>query len=143
MEVRYFINGFQFLIFLFSAGQIASDLLTPARIALSMPLVNAFTHPLVAAPVLASHPLDLQDIPGLKVAHSGPPGVNVEVKLTDVNDDAVEAGGNPEGNLLVRGPPVGKQTGLEDYVHVAEAEEGWVPMEARASVLTSGAFLFI
>ncbi|KIM48939.1 hypothetical protein M413DRAFT_438115 [Hebeloma cylindrosporum] len=125
-----------------SGGHIANDVLTPARIALSVPLVNAFTHPLVAAPVLASHPLDLQDIPSLKAAaHTGPPGVNVEVKLTGVNDDVVEAGGDPDGNLLVRGPPVGKQVGLEDYVHVAEAEDGWTPMEARARVLTNGAFL--
>ena len=123
------------------AGHIAGELLTPARIALSIPIVNAFTHPLVAAPVLASHPLDLQDIPALKAAHTGPPGVNVEMKLTGVNDELVEAGGNPEGSLLVRGPPVGKQAGLEDYVHVAEAEEGWTAMETRASVLTNGAFV--
>jgi long-chain acyl-CoA synthetase len=130
-----------FIFSCFFAGHIASDVLTPARIALSIPLVNAFTHPLVAAPVLASHPLDAQDIPGLKAAHTGPPSVNIEVKLTGVNDDVVEAGGDPEGNLLVRGPPVGKQVELEDYVHVAEAEEGWIPMEARARVLTNGAFL--
>ena len=125
----------------FVAGHIASDLLTPARIALSVPLVNAFIHPLVAAPILASHPLDLQDIPSLEAAHTGPPSVNVEVKLMGVNDDGVEAGGDPEGDLLVRGPPVGKQVGLEDYVDVAEAGDGWTAMDAKARVLSNGAFL--
>ena len=120
-------------------------MLTPTRIALSIPVVNAFTHPLVAAPVFASHPLDLQDIPlpSGKAAHTGPPGVNVEIKLTGVNDQAVEAGADPEGDLMVGGPPVGKRVGLEDYVDVAETEDGWTPIKARVRVMTNGAFLLV
>jgi long-chain acyl-CoA synthetase len=134
---------FHFFHFYF-AGHIADHSLTPTRIALSIPLVNAFIHPLVAAPVFASHPLDLQDIPspsGVKVAHTGPPSANVEVKLAGVDDETVEAGSDPEGKLMVRGPPVGKRVGLEDYVDVAETEDGWTPMEVRARVLTNGTFL--
>lgn len=128
-------------------------MLTPARIALSVPLVNAFAHPLVTAPVLASNPLDLQDIPSppnkdgtTTIAHTGPPGVNVEVKLVGVNDEVVENGGDPVGGLLVRGPPVGKMVNLEDYVDVptgteGESEnEGWIQTDIKARVQTNGSF---
>ncbi|KAF8876510.1 hypothetical protein CPB84DRAFT_1795786 [Gymnopilus junonius] len=136
-----------------SGGDIESEMLTPARIALSVPLVNAFTHPLVAAPVLASNPLDLQDIPSPRhkdgaiiIAHTGPPGVNVEVKLIGVDDDVVENGGDPVGDLLVRGPPVGKMVNMEDYVDVptgieVESEnDGWMQTEVKAKVQTNGSF---
>ncbi|KDR73413.1 hypothetical protein GALMADRAFT_212330 [Galerina marginata CBS 339.88] len=144
-----------------SGGHIDLETLTPARIALSVPLVNVFTHPLVAAPILASNPLDLQDLPSFStgktgsMAHSGPPGVNVEVKLVGVNDEIVENGGDPIGDVLVRGPPVGKLVvNLEDYVDVprgttsdsdadAEAADGWTATEAKARVQTNGAFQLI
>jgi len=131
-------------------GPLDSEILTPARIALSVPFINAFTHPLVAAPVLASHPLDLQDFPsqavgkssGRTFAHTGPPGVNVEVKLVGVNDDLVENGGDPAGEVLVRGPPVCKKVNLEDYVHIPEptSEEGWTTTDVKARVQTNGSF---
>ncbi|KAF8964661.1 hypothetical protein BDZ97DRAFT_1814951 [Flammula alnicola] len=151
-----------------SGGYVDNELLTPARIALSVPLVNAFTHPLVAAPILASHPLDLQDIPtktaakdpaaaaavAPSVAHTGPPTVNVEVKLVGVDDEAVEGGADPVGDLLARGPPVGKRVGVEDYVNVGvggaevqepqeEGDDGWTPMDVRARVQTNGAFVLV
>ncbi|KAF9036762.1 hypothetical protein BJ165DRAFT_1505745 [Panaeolus papilionaceus] len=143
-----------------SGGPIDAALLTPARIALSIPLVNAFTDPISAGPILASHPLDLQDFtttPGTP-APTGAPGINVEVKLTGVNDDDVEAGKDPVGLIRVRGPPVGKVVQLEDYVNVdvtrsvigdgvfvqpkKQAEEGyaWTGIEARATVMTNGSF---
>lgn len=133
-------------------GDIESEMLTPARIALSVPLVNAFTHPLVTAPVLASNPLDLQDFPDstkegkTAIAHTGPPGVNVEVKLIGVNDEIVENGGDPVGDLVARGPPVGKVVNVEDYVDIPTAleaegdKEGWVSMEVKARVQANGAF---
>ncbi|KAF4615268.1 hypothetical protein D9613_002796 [Agrocybe pediades] len=133
-----------------SGGHLDSEILTPARVALSVPFVNAFTHPLVAAPVLASHPLDLQDFPtqsddkGRASAHTGPPGVNVEIKLVGVDDASVENGADPAGQMLVRGPPVCKKINLEDYVHVPDSpstsEDGWINTDAKAKVQTNGSF---
>lgn len=116
--------------------------MTPARIALSVPLVNCYHHALAAGPVLASHPLDLQDFSqhsGAVVAHVGPPSVNIETKLVDVEDERVERGADPVGILHVRGPSVGQLIGavaLSDE----ELKEGWVKTEARATVQTNGSF---
>lgn len=126
-------------------GTFPSSLLTPARIAFSTPFVNAFIHPTVAGPVLASHALDLQDFGTATLpAPVGPPSINVEAKLVGVNDDSVENGGDPEGILQVRGPSVGKLLGGPDgYVNVpsaSEEEEGWVRTGARAVVQTNGSF---
>lgn len=128
-----------------SGGPLNAAILTPARVALSIPLVNSFTHPLVSGPVLASHLLDLQDFPALKdslVAHVGPPSVNIEAKLVDVDDDKVETGADPSGSLLVRGPSVGRVFGNEDYVKIPsqEDEQGWVALGVRAKVQSNGAF---
>ncbi|PPQ89064.1 hypothetical protein CVT25_006436 [Psilocybe cyanescens] len=152
-----------------SGGTLDEEIMTPARIALSVAFVNATTHPLVAAPVLASHPLDLQDIPlsaspltskdkkktdtltgtGNTVgdkAHTGPPGVNVEVKLMHVDDEVVESGGDPVGYLSVRGPPVGTAIELEAFAQGAwggedaSRGENWVDTEVRARVHSNGAF---
>ena len=117
-----------------------------------MPLVNAYTHPLAAAPLLASHALDLQDfylttnstIKSKAVAPNGPPGVNVEVKLVGVIDDVVEKGGDPSGDLFVRGPPVGKVANSEDYVDVPSGDSSeayeWVGMDVKATVQPNGSF---
>ncbi|GLB35348.1 putative AMP-binding enzyme [Lyophyllum shimeji] len=128
-----------------SGGRLNAAVLTPARIALSIPLVNSYTHPLVPGPVLASHPLDLQDFPGLKdslVAHVGPPSVNIEAKLVGVDDGKVESGEHPVGSLRIRGPPVGKLLGNDDYVSIPSEDdrEGWVSTGARAKVQSNGAF---
>ena len=134
-------------------GNLDAAHLTSARIALSVPFVNAFTHPLVADPVLASHAFDLQDFysttedktTSKAVAPTGPPGVNVEAKLVSVDDDAVEKGGDPSGDLLVRGPPVGKMVNLEDYVDVPSGDSPdnyeWVGMDVRARIRANGSFL--
>lgn len=120
-------------------------MLTPARIALSVPLVNCYAHPLVAGPALASHPLDLQDfaVPAGSVAHVGPPSINLEAKLVGVEDAPVENGADPVGVLLVRGPAVGKLLGMEDsYIAIpsGDEDEGWVGTGCRARVQTNGAF---
>ncbi|KAF9476592.1 hypothetical protein BDN70DRAFT_882203 [Pholiota conissans] len=133
-----------------SGGPIPNTLILPARVALSVPLVNAFTHPLSPTPILASHPLDLQELPN-EDAHTGPPGINVEVKLRGVDDDAVEGGADPVGEILVRGPPVGKRVGLEDYVNVGAGGEDqdsgdepeWIVLGVRARVQTNGAFVVV
>lgn len=88
------------------------DALTPARIALSVPIVNAHEHPLVAGPVFFSHPLDFQMFEGQSdpahpqfsdIAHVGPPSINVEGKLFGVDDAAVEKGANPVGQVCMTG----------------------------------------
>lgn len=123
------------------------SLLTPSRIMLSVPLVNCFTHPLVPGPVLASHCLDVQDfsaavLGAFPVAHVGPPSVNTEAKLVGVDDASVENGGDPEGMLLIRGPPVGKLLTSDDYVSVPseDEQEGWVPTGVGVRIHTNGAF---
>ncbi|KAK0210546.1 hypothetical protein DFS33DRAFT_1293946 [Desarmillaria ectypa] len=137
-----------------SGGPILSDLLTPARVAFSTAFVNAFTHPLVAGPVFASHPLDLQDFPAASpAAHVGPPSINIEARLLGVSDEDIAKDSDPEGALLVRGPPVGKLLGgVEDYVDVrsggsngssTEEEDGWVGAGVRARVQTNGSFLVL
>ncbi|KAF7777471.1 hypothetical protein Agabi119p4_3543 [Agaricus bisporus var. burnettii] len=144
-----------------SGRSLPAVLMTPARMALSVPLVNTFTHPLVAGPVLASHPFDLQDfteegVSSEKKGHVGPPSVNVEAKLTGVDDEKVENGGDPTGLLFVRGPPVGKIGNgdqNEDYVQVSpteerrvrdeNAEEGWISTGVRAQVQPNGSFIVL
>jgi long-chain acyl-CoA synthetase len=126
----------------------------PARIALSVPFVNSHIHPLVAGPVLASHPLDLQIFPSppknttdpfAYAAHVGPPSVNAEVKLINVQDKSVENGEDPVGVLMVRGPCVGKMQGVGEYSYIevptsSPSDEGWVWTGDRAKVLANGAF---
>lgn len=65
-----------------------------SRIALSVPLINAHIEPISTAPILASHPFDLQHFPPSRaeeeVAHVGPPTANVEVKLVASSDVEVD-----------------------------------------------------
>ncbi|CAK5279607.1 unnamed protein product [Mycena citricolor] len=127
-----------------SEGSIPANELAPSRISLSIPIINCYSHPLVAAPVLASHALDVQDLDPESTgpAHTGPPGINVEVKLVGVEDDRVESGENPSGILMVRGPPVGRLTSMEtSYVNIETGEEdGWIGTGLRMTVQTNGAF---
>jgi long-chain acyl-CoA synthetase len=104
---------------------------TKCRTALSVPLINCFTHVSVAGPVLASHPFDLQEWPMSKLAHVGAPSVNVETKLTGVNDNEVEQGGDPVGKMAVRGPSVGATEGMD---------EDWVGTGTVFRVRANGAF---
>jgi len=129
-----------------SGGTVPASLLTQARIALSVPLVIAHTHPLVSAPIFASHPYDVQTFTitsDQEPAHVGPPTVNIEVKLVGVEDGAVEKGTDPEGMLHVRGPIVGRMLANADRPdgnEEAKAEEPWVSTGNRARVQTNGAF---
>ena len=133
------------------SGQLENQLLMPSRVALSVPLVNAYNHPLVAGPVLASHPLDLQVFPDEPsssnksaaenyafsyLAPVGPPAINVEAKLAGVDDDAVENGADPVGTLLLRGPTIGTPLELEED----EDSEKWTTTGERARVLPNGTF---
>ena len=129
-----------------SDGSVPSSLLTPARIALSVPLVITHTHPLVAAPILATHPQDVQTFPVTSeqaIAHVGPPTVNIEVKLVDVDDGAVERGDDPEGMLYMRGPIVGHMlphAGAPEVDEGSNTEVPWISSGIRARVQTNGAF---
>jgi len=125
-----------------SGGPMDASKMTPSRVALSIPLVMTYTHPLVAAPVLASHGLDLQDFPPVvndalpsPLAHVGPPSVNVEVKLVGVDDALVENGADPVGRLHVQGPPVGRVASSQD------SDDEWVDTGAKAKVQPNGSFL--
>lgn len=125
---------------------VGNDALAPARMALSVPLVLAHVHPVVAGPVFATHPLDLQVFPPegedafAGRAPVGPPSINMDAKLLGVDDASVETGGDPEGMLHVRGPSVGKVEVIGEDQHVVEMEDGWVPTGERARVVTNGCF---
>ncbi|KAI0080591.1 acetyl-CoA synthetase-like protein [Panus rudis PR-1116 ss-1] len=142
-----------------SGGPLEAESLMPARIALSVPIVNAYIHPAVSGPVLASHPLDLQSFPPTPPVASGkasasdnfafayqapvgPPTINAEVKLAGVDDDSVEKGEDPVGYLLVRGPTVGKLIHVDEdeRENVPEEERGWLETGERARVLSNGTF---
>lgn len=135
----------------------------PARVALSCPVINTLTHPAVVGPVLATNALDLQDFAELEASanHSlalvGPPTVSIEVKLLGVDDTSIEeAGDDPTGTLIVRGPPVTKlltgdeldTTSASGYVNVhggesvspGDDEDGWTNLGVRVKVHTNGSF---
>jgi long-chain acyl-CoA synthetase len=122
-------------------GPLPFDALTPARIALSVPLIGAHTHGSAAGPIFATVASDLQILPSSSAtsepAHVGAPSVNVEAKLVGVDDDAVEKGADPIGEILVRGPSVGS-------ILSAEGETGeknaWVHTGDKGRVMTNGAF---
>jgi hypothetical protein len=123
--------------------------LPDARVTLSIPVVHAVSHPAVVAPVCATHPLDLQHFPAPAnaqgfdaVAHAGPPSVNLEAKLIGIDDTATQAGQDPEGTLLVRGPTVAKVEIIGDEAS-AEIESGWLNTWDKVRVLTNGCFKFL
>ena len=97
--------------------------------------------------MFASHPLDLQNFsigipvtsadPFSPIAHVGPPGINVEAKITGLDDTAVEAGADPEGKLLLKGPPVGRLVGQAEP---GPGEERWVETGERCRASKNGAF---
>jgi len=132
-----------------SGENLSVDLLTPSRIALSIPFVNTFIHPLTAAPIFATHPHDLQTFaqPAKKtvdsdIAHVGPPTVNIEVKILGVNDDDVEKGGDPVGQLHVRGPIVGRILAITEDTGGAEEKRSdeWIPTGYDVRVQKNGSF---
>lgn len=127
-----------------SGGFIEAKTMGPARVALSIPLVNSLSHPLVSGPVLASHAFDLQDFPAPSnaVAHTGPPSVNIEAKLVGVDDDQVENGANPVGILFVRGPSIAKMANIEGYVDISSEGDGdgWISTGVKAEVQPNGSF---
>lgn len=121
-------------------GPISNETLTLARVALSVPMINSYTHPCVSGPVFATNALDVQVLPSEDgQAHVGGPSVNVEAKLKGVDDASLEANGDPIGNLVLRGPSVGKYwVGDEEQEHGGEG--AWTETGAVGRAMTNGAF---
>jgi long-chain acyl-CoA synthetase len=85
-------------------GPLSEGFFPRARLALSVPILNAHIEEISTAPVFASHPFDLQHFPLSspdEVAHVGPPGANVEVKLIAVDHDSEvdDTQGDPTGKV--------------------------------------------
>ncbi|EKM55644.1 uncharacterized protein PHACADRAFT_161674 [Phanerochaete carnosa HHB-10118-sp] len=127
-----------------SEGPVENQALTPARVALSVPLVFAHSHPQVSGPVFATHSLDVQTFPadtdssGSSAADNytfsylatvGAPSINMEVKLKGVDDNLVENGGDPVGNLFLRGSSVGLV--LDAEPEEEELDKGWIDSGER------------
>jgi len=94
-----------------AGGPCAESEFPSARIALSVPIVNAHIESMSTAPIFASHPFDLQHFPPSVAesnAHVGPPGSNIEIKLVASDEDAQvdETKGDPRGKIFYRGPSV-------------------------------------
>ena len=121
-------------------GSLPNDALTPARVALSVPLIRTYVHPLICGPMLATHAFDLQSLPSAEgeQAHVGAPSVNVEIKLVGIDDAAVERGVDPKGGLLVRGPPVGMPVSVASNTEATEQD--WLLTGVIARVMTNGTF---
>lgn len=98
-----------------------------------------------ASPIFASHPLDMQllettqpDFPDApsKLLHCGPPLCNIEVKLTGINEDVVESGADPVGELCIRGPGVGDPVPMG-----VQLEDGWIDTGVKARARSNGTFV--
>ncbi|THH08197.1 hypothetical protein EW145_g2865 [Phellinidium pouzarii] len=124
-----------------SGGMVEAKLLTPTRITLSIPIVNAHEHPLVAGPVFFSHPLDFQSFKAASqladIAHVGPASINVEAKLVGVDDTEVDKGADPVGEIFIRGPSVTLPLEGETTPH------NWVGTGEKGLVQTNGTFKVI
>lgn len=118
-----------------SGGPISSEALTPARIALSIPMINMHVNPWVSGPLFATQAFDAQVLPsGQEPAHVGGPTVNVEAKLKGVKDTYLEENEDPVGEIVVRGPTVGASVG-EGAENVA-----WQEISEIGRAMTNGAF---
>lgn len=118
-----------------SGGPISREVLTPARIALSIPVINMHVNPWVSGPVFATQAFDAQVLPsGHEPAHVGGPSVNVEAKLKGVKDTYLEENEDPVGEIVVRGPTVGVSIGQE-----AESV-AWQEISEIGRAMTNGAF---
>ncbi|EJU05730.1 acetyl-CoA synthetase [Dacryopinax primogenitus] len=111
--------------------------LRPSRLLLSVPVVNAFIHPLVCGPACATSPFDVQFF-RTPSAHYGAPTASLELKLNGVDDVAVERGEDPVGEMIVRGPSVLTTTPVE-----IPLIDGWLKTGEAAMVQSNGSILLI
>ena len=103
--------------------------------------------------MLATHAFDVQSFPnetaspGNSAADNyafsylsavGAPSINIETKLIAVDDASIEAGEDPVGKLMVRGPSVGVLLDVE--TKEGELEKGWFETGEKAKVLPNGTF---
>ncbi|KAI6039022.1 hypothetical protein EDC04DRAFT_2688628 [Pisolithus marmoratus] len=118
-----------------SGGSISSEVLTPARIALSVPIINVHVNPWVSGPVFATQGFDAQVLPsGDEPAHVGGPSVNVEAKLRGVKATYLEENDDPIGEIVLRGPTVGVKVGEES------GNFTWQETSEIGRAMTNGAF---
>ena len=61
------------------------------------------------------------------------------MKLTGVDDAAVEAGADPVGALHMRGPSIGRPLSVEEEA-AEEEQRGWRVTGERAKVASNGTF---
>lgn len=126
-----------------SGGPISNETLMLTRVALSIPVINSYMHPCASGPVFATNAFDLQVLPSADGrAHLGGPSVNVEAKLKGVSDADVEENGDLVGELVLRGPSVGRYwVGHGEEEH---GEEGaWTETGEVARAMTNGAFSLV
>jgi len=88
-------------------GPLDTSAQVPLQIALSIPVSHIHIHILSTSALFASHPYDLQIVPKDESSrhvmwHYGPPTANVEIKLTSIDESAVEQGRDPEGTVRLR-----------------------------------------
>lgn len=84
------------------------------------------------------HAFDMQMLPAAsEPAHVGAPSINIEAKLLGVDDDVVEKGVDPVGEILVRGPPVGSMLSVDGETGEKNV---WVHTGEKGRVMTNGAF---
>ncbi|KAI6109863.1 hypothetical protein F5141DRAFT_1188772 [Pisolithus sp. B1] len=99
---------------------ISSEALTPARIALSIPMINMHVNPWVSGPLFATQAFDAQVLPsGQEPAHA---------KLKGVKDTYLEENEDPVGEIVVR--CVGE--GAENVA--------WQEISEIGRAMTNGAF---
>jgi len=124
-------------------GPVSNETLTLSRVALSVPVINSYMHPCASGPVFATNAFDLQVLPSADGrAHLGGPSVNVEAKLKGVSDADLEENGDLVGELVLRGPSVGRYwVGHGEEEH---GEEGaWTETGEVARAMTNGAFSLV
>jgi long-chain acyl-CoA synthetase len=73
-------------------------------------------------------------------AHVGAPSVNVEAKIDGVYDPVVEKGGDPLGQILVRGASVGNMLSADGE---AGEKNAWVNTGEMGYVMKNGVFKVI
>lgn len=102
-----------------------------------------YSHHLAAGPILATQAYDFQMLQNTSSAiHCGPPCVNIECKMIDVPELAIQNNDAVKGKLAIRGPSLGKQA-FDDPSHDQSAPnrsriEDFVVAHENAELLSNG-----
>jgi long-chain acyl-CoA synthetase len=104
------------------------------RLVLGVPILSTLNYNLAAGPILSTQFYDFQIFPDdTSNSHRGCPVINDEVKLVGVDEQGMEAGEDPVGELSVRGPSL-VGGGLGDAV----PEGVWKNTGWKATVRSNG-----